>query len=219
MSGFRKMLCGYGPVTASLSLLDGLRIVDFLAGTTIVEYNTGHFDEAHHLDAFVEQVLAYALLAPGFGHPVTAVVLYLARYHVLTRYPLDTFLAHLAGQPSIPSKLTVASPPSFKQNQTARRPTARAETRATTELNNRATARWSSRGDGGGQRGRSSSTGRSSALRNRADVTSTKISASSKCVDELRSVRGVKGPRFESGRPDAVQRRFGIFRMAISDLV
>ncbi|MET8262402.1 hypothetical protein ACPXB5_28520 [Micromonospora arida] len=125
MSGFRKMLCGYGPVTASLSLLDGLRIVDFLVGTTIVEYNTGHFDEAHHLDAFVEQVLAYALLAPGFGHPVTAVVLYLARYHVLTRYPLDTFLAHLAGQPSIPSKLTVASPPSFKQNQTARRPTAR----------------------------------------------------------------------------------------------
>ncbi|MGC4831928.1 hypothetical protein [Micromonospora arida] len=63
MSGFRKMLCGYGPVTASLSLLDGLRIVDFLAGTTIVEYNTGHFDEAHHLDAFVEQVLAYPLPA------------------------------------------------------------------------------------------------------------------------------------------------------------
>ncbi|MGA4732044.1 hypothetical protein ACPB67_31915 [Micromonospora taraxaci] len=99
MSGFHSALRGYGPVTASLSLLGGLRIVDFLAGTTIVEYKTGHFDEAHHLDALVEQALAYALLAPGSGHPVTAVALYLARYHVLARYPLDTFLARLAGQP------------------------------------------------------------------------------------------------------------------------
>ncbi|WP_422739688.1 hypothetical protein ACN263_10985 [Micromonospora sp. WMMD729] len=98
-SGFSNELRSYGPVTASVSLQGGLRIADFLAGTTIVEYKTGHFDEAHHLDALVEQVLTYALLVPGSGHLVTAVAMYLARYHVLARYPLGLFLGHLAGQP------------------------------------------------------------------------------------------------------------------------
>ncbi|MEU8217275.1 hypothetical protein AB0C47_16040 [Micromonospora taraxaci] len=98
-SGFGSALRGYGPVTASLSLLGGRRIIDFLAGTTIVEYKTGHFDDDGDLDALVEQVLAYALLAAASGHPVTAVVMYLARYHVLARYPLGMFLARVAGQP------------------------------------------------------------------------------------------------------------------------
>jgi hypothetical protein len=98
ISGFQNALRSYGPVTTSLELLGGLRVADFLAGTTIVELKTGHLD-ASHLDALVDQVLTYALLAPVSGHPVTAVVMYLARYHVLAHYPLDTFLARLAGQP------------------------------------------------------------------------------------------------------------------------
>ncbi|WP_435209400.1 hypothetical protein [Micromonospora sp. bgisy143] len=99
-SGFRKALRGYGPVTASLNLLDGLRIADFLAGTTIVELKTGHLDEPHHLDDLVDQVLTYALLAPLGGYPTTAVAMYLARYHVLAHYPLDTLLSRLAGEPT-----------------------------------------------------------------------------------------------------------------------
>ncbi len=98
-SGFRNALRGYGPVTASLNLLDGLRIADFLAGTTIVELKTGHLDGTHHLQALVDQVLTYALLAPVCGHPATAAVMYLARYHVLAHYPLDTLFSRLAGQP------------------------------------------------------------------------------------------------------------------------
>ncbi|MEV1320019.1 hypothetical protein AB0J14_28530 [Micromonospora arborensis] len=123
-SGFRKALRGCGPVTASLSLLGGLRTVDFLAGSTIVEYKTGHFDEAHHLDALVEQMLAYALLAPGSGHPVTAVVMYLARYHVLARYPLGTFFAHLAGQPVDSAEAGCCFAALVQAEQPARRPTA-----------------------------------------------------------------------------------------------
>ncbi|GAB3959210.1 hypothetical protein [Micromonospora vulcania] len=124
-SGFRNALRGYGPVTASLSLLGGLRIVDFLAGTTIVEYKTGHFDDARDLDALVEQVLAYALLAAGCGHPVTAVVMYLARYHVLAHYPLETFLAHLAGQAIDTGEAGRRFAALVQAEQTARRPTAR----------------------------------------------------------------------------------------------
>ncbi|MFG3577843.1 hypothetical protein [Micromonospora chersina] len=99
LSGFRDTLRGYGPASASLELLDGLRIVDFLAGTTIVELKTGHLDGAHHLEALVDQVLAYALLAPVCGHPATAVAMYLARYHVLAYYPLDILFSRLAEQP------------------------------------------------------------------------------------------------------------------------
>ncbi|MFY1661239.1 hypothetical protein [Micromonospora sp. WMMD1274] len=98
-SGFRDTLRGYGPVTASLNLLDGLRIVDFLAGTTTVELKTGHLDDARAFDALIDQVLTYALLAPVCGHPVTAAAIYLARYHVLAHYTLDSLLRRLAGQP------------------------------------------------------------------------------------------------------------------------
>ncbi|MBQ1028903.1 hypothetical protein KBX26_02630 [Micromonospora sp. C97] len=122
-SGFRNALRGCGPVTASLSLLGGLRIADFLAGTTIVEYKTGHFDDAYQLDALAEQVLAYALLAPGSGHLVTAVVMYLARYHVLARYPLDMFLARLAGQPIDVTGVGRRFAAVVEAEQPARRPT------------------------------------------------------------------------------------------------
>ncbi|MFI7069793.1 hypothetical protein [Micromonospora sediminicola] len=98
-SGFCNTLRGYGPVTAPLNLLEGLRIADFLAATTIVELKTGNLDDTHHLQALIDQVLAYALLAPVCGHPVTAAAMYLARYHVLAHYPLDTLLGRLAGQP------------------------------------------------------------------------------------------------------------------------
>ncbi|MEU5872597.1 hypothetical protein AB0A73_13700 [Glycomyces sp. NPDC047369] len=124
ISGFRNALRGYGPVTAALSLLGGSRIADFRAGTTIVEYKTGHFDDAHQLDALVEQVLAYALLAPGSGHPVTAVAMYLARYHVLARYPLGMFLAHLAGQPIDVTGVGHRFTALVQAEQPARRPTA-----------------------------------------------------------------------------------------------
>jgi hypothetical protein len=43
-SGFRTALRAYGPVTAGLRLLDGLRVADFLAGSTLVELKTGHID-------------------------------------------------------------------------------------------------------------------------------------------------------------------------------
>ncbi|MFE9658050.1 hypothetical protein [Micromonospora sp. NPDC006431] len=98
-SGFQTALRSYGPVTTPLELLDGLRVADFLAGTTIIELKTGHLDDTNHLHALIDQVLTYALLAPASGHPVTAIVMYLARYHVMARYPLDLFLSRLAGKP------------------------------------------------------------------------------------------------------------------------
>ncbi|MEU4532500.1 hypothetical protein AB0F49_30135 [Micromonospora ureilytica] len=123
-SGFHNALHGYGPVIASLSLLGGVRIADFLAGTTIVEYKTGHFDDARDLDALVEQVLAYALLASGSGHPVTEVVMYLARYHVLAHYPLDMFLARLAEQPIDATEVGRRFASLVEAEQPARRPIA-----------------------------------------------------------------------------------------------
>jgi hypothetical protein len=98
VGGFRAALLGYGPVTAAPVLLDGLRVADLIAGTTIVELKTGHLDEEHRFHDLIDQVLTYALLAPLSGYPVTAVVVYLARYHVLARYPVDAFLADLAGE-------------------------------------------------------------------------------------------------------------------------
>ncbi|MFE9694322.1 hypothetical protein [Micromonospora sp. NPDC005806] len=98
-SGFQDALRSYGPVTASLELLGGLRVADFLAGTTIIELKTGHLDDTNHLHALIDQTLTYALLAPVSGHPIAAVVMYLARHHAMARYPLDLFLTGLAGKP------------------------------------------------------------------------------------------------------------------------
>jgi hypothetical protein len=97
--GFRAALLGYGSVTAGPALLGGLRVADLTAGTTLVELKTGHLDDTCQFHDLIDQVLTYALLAPLSGYPVTAVVMYLARYHVLARYPVDAFTTSLAGEP------------------------------------------------------------------------------------------------------------------------
>ncbi|RZU51216.1 hypothetical protein EV385_3025 [Krasilnikovia cinnamomea] len=99
LAGFRDALNSYGPVVAAPVLLDGLRVADLIAGTTVVELKTGHLDDTKQFHDLVDQVLTYALLAPPSGHPVTAVVIYLARYHVMARYPVDVLAADLAGAP------------------------------------------------------------------------------------------------------------------------
>ncbi|MEU9507119.1 hypothetical protein AB0D32_12650 [Micromonospora sp. NPDC048170] len=99
LSGFRAALRSYGPATAGPALLDGLRVADMLAGATIVELKTGHLIETHQFEGLIDQVLTYALLAAVSGYQVAAVAVYLARYHVLARYPIDALTAELAGGP------------------------------------------------------------------------------------------------------------------------
>ena len=98
-TGFRTALLSYGPVTAAPTLLDGLRVADLIAGTTIVELKTGHLTDAHQFHDLIDQILTYTLLAPLSGYPLTAAVVYLARYHVLARYPVDTLTTELASEP------------------------------------------------------------------------------------------------------------------------
>lgn len=97
--GFRTALLSYGPVIAAPPLLDGLRVADLIAGTTIIELKTGHLTDTHQFRDLIDQILTYALLAPLSGYPITAAVVYLARYNVLARYPIDTLTIELAGEP------------------------------------------------------------------------------------------------------------------------
>ncbi|WP_327041343.1 hypothetical protein OG400_29720 [Micromonospora ureilytica] len=99
ISGFRAVLRSYGPVSTGPALLDGLRVADILAGATIVELKTGHLTEAHQFQGLIDQVLTYTLLAAASGYQVSAVAVYLARYHVLARYPIDALTTELAGGP------------------------------------------------------------------------------------------------------------------------
>jgi hypothetical protein len=99
IGGFRAALRSYGPVTAAPALLDGLRVADLIAGTTIVELKTGHLTDAHQFHNLIDQILTYVLLAPLDGYPVTAAVVYLARYHVLARYRVDDLTTELADEP------------------------------------------------------------------------------------------------------------------------
>jgi hypothetical protein len=98
IAGFRGALLSYGPVIAAPPLLDGLRVADLIAGTTVVELKTGHLHDTPQFHDLIDQVLTYALLAPLSGYPVTAAAVYLSRYHVLARHSVADFTASLAGE-------------------------------------------------------------------------------------------------------------------------
>jgi hypothetical protein len=98
-SGFHDALRWYGPATAPLSLLDGLRCADFLLGTTLLEVKSGRLDQDAYLDQLIKQMLTYSLLANHDRHPVTHVAVYAVRYQRLLRYPIPPLLNRLAGTP------------------------------------------------------------------------------------------------------------------------
>ena len=98
-TGFHTALRSYGPATAHLSLLDGLRHADLLLGSTVLEVKSGRLDLNAYLDQLIKQMLTYALLAHHDGHPVTHVAVYGIRYQRLLRYPIQLLLNWLAGTP------------------------------------------------------------------------------------------------------------------------
>jgi hypothetical protein len=102
-SGFHTALRSYGPAIPQLALLDGRRYPDFLLGTTLLELKSGRLDHMDYLNALIDQLLTYTLLAHHDGHPVTHFAVYAARYQRLLRYPAQQTLDQLAGAPIDPT--------------------------------------------------------------------------------------------------------------------
>ena len=95
--GFHDALRSYGAATVQLPLLDGRHHADFLLGTTLVEVKAGRLDLASYLDALIDQLLRYTLLALHDGHAVSHVAVYATRHRRLLRYPATEFLYELHG--------------------------------------------------------------------------------------------------------------------------
>jgi hypothetical protein len=98
LAGTREALRRLGPVVTGPVLYPRYAAADLLAGSALIEIKTGWVDEQSACK-LLDQLLAYALLAPSAGHRVTSVAAYLARYRVLIHQPLDTLAGELAGRP------------------------------------------------------------------------------------------------------------------------
>ncbi|MFF5230726.1 hypothetical protein [Dactylosporangium sp. NPDC000521] len=98
-AGPKDTLRQLGPVRAAdVPLLGGHRMADLIAGTTMVEIKTGLMSDAVLADT-VLQAAEYALAAPDAGYDIDNVVIYLARYRLIIRTPLQELANSLAGKP------------------------------------------------------------------------------------------------------------------------
>jgi hypothetical protein len=99
-AGPRELLRELGPVRAAeVPFRGGHRMGDLIAGTTVVEIKTGHMQD-EQLAETVLQTVTYALLAEAEGYDVSDVAVYLARYGLMIRTPLQELVDDLAGGPA-----------------------------------------------------------------------------------------------------------------------
>ena len=96
-AGPRSTLRQLGPVRAAdVPFRGGHRMGDLIAGTSMVEIKTGRMQDEQLADT-VLQTIKYALLAEAEGYDVSDVAVYLARYGLVIRTPLQDLANDLAG--------------------------------------------------------------------------------------------------------------------------
>ncbi len=99
-AGPRESLRELGPVRAAdVPFRGGHRMGDLIAGVSMVEIKTGRMQDEQLADTAL-QAVTYALLAEAEGYDVRDVTVYLARYGLVIRTPLQEFADDLAGGPA-----------------------------------------------------------------------------------------------------------------------
>jgi hypothetical protein len=97
--GFHTALRSYGTATVQVPLLGGRHHADFLLGATLLEVKAGRLDRSGYVNALIDQLLRYTLLALHDDRKVSHVAVYATRHRRLLRYPVTDFLYQLHGGP------------------------------------------------------------------------------------------------------------------------